>query len=309
MSFFTGNLAPGSGGPTASLLNPQPREFREDDFPALGAHADHSSQGQFAMNGMTNGQSTALHQQQRHQQAQQQNSEQASAAAALAHRQSLLGNMPSPAQNPSRLLSSAATSAMYGSEDALSQKRVSRSSQLCFPVAADTYIQNYANKLSSHQGPSSLSPFAANAPLPPLSSNQRQQSSPLAGHALPNGISQALDGSSNSISASASPAALQRLPQPIMSNLPPQLSQMLLQQHMASQRQAQQSLNSHQAVQIPQTPAQQVLYSPADRFGLLGLLNIIKLSADPDFSLLTLGTDLEKLGLDLASTKYVYLAR
>ncbi|KAK4050177.1 transcriptional regulator [Microbotryomycetes sp. JL221] len=35
--------------------------------------------------------------------------------------------------------------------------------------------------------------------------------------------------------------------------------------------------------QIPQTPAQQVLFSPADRFGLLGLLHVIK-SADPDFS-------------------------
>jgi CCR4-NOT transcription complex subunit 2 len=46
-----------------------------------------------------------------------------------------------------------------------------------------------------------------------------------------------------------------------------------------------------------------VLYSPADRFGLLGLLNIIKVSADPDFGMLTLGTDLEKLGLDLGSTE------
>lgn len=52
---------------------------------------------------------------------------------------------------------------------------------------------------------------------------------------------------------------------------------------------------------MPQNPAQQVLFSPADRFGLLGLLNIIKLSADPDFGMLTLGTDLEKLGLDLGS--------
>jgi len=50
---------------------------------------------------------------------------------------------------------------------------------------------------------------------------------------------------------------------------------------------------------IPQTPAQQVLFSPADRFGLLGLLNLIKMS-DPDTSMLTLGTDLSKLGLDLS---------
>ena len=49
-----------------------------------------------------------------------------------------------------------------------------------------------------------------------------------------------------------------------------------------------------------------MLFSPADRFGLLGLLNIIKLSADPDFGMLTLGTDLEKLGLDLGSSNSLH---
>lgn len=49
---------------------------------------------------------------------------------------------------------------------------------------------------------------------------------------------------------------------------------------------------------MPQTPAQQVLFSPADRFGLLGLLQMIKM-ADPDTSMLVLGQDLAKLGLDL----------
>jgi CCR4-NOT transcription complex subunit 2 len=62
-------------------------------------------------------------------------------------------------------------------------------------------------------------------------------------------------------------------------------------------------LQQQQQAQLPQTPAQQVLYSPADQFGLLGLLNIIKMSADPDFGMLTLGTDLEKLGLDLGSAR------
>lgn len=53
---------------------------------------------------------------------------------------------------------------------------------------------------------------------------------------------------------------------------------------------------------VPQTPAQQVLFSPADRYGLLGLLHIIKTS-DPDTSMLALGTDLTNLGLDLGSTE------
>lgn len=47
-----------------------------------------------------------------------------------------------------------------------------------------------------------------------------------------------------------------------------------------------------------QTPAQQVLFSPADRFGLLGLLHLIK-SADQDVQALQMGSDLSKLGLDL----------
>lgn len=47
-----------------------------------------------------------------------------------------------------------------------------------------------------------------------------------------------------------------------------------------------------------QTPAQQVLHSPADRFGLLGLLSIIKMQ-DPDSAMLSLGTDLQSLGLSM----------
>lgn len=55
---------------------------------------------------------------------------------------------------------------------------------------------------------------------------------------------------------------------------------------------------------IPATPVQQVLHSPADRYGLLGLLNIIK-SSDPDMSMLALGSDLTSLGLDLGATELV----
>lgn len=48
----------------------------------------------------------------------------------------------------------------------------------------------------------------------------------------------------------------------------------------------------------PQTPAQQLLVSPADRWGLLGLLALIK-SADPDIALLSIGADLANLGLNV----------
>jgi CCR4-NOT transcription complex subunit 2 len=49
---------------------------------------------------------------------------------------------------------------------------------------------------------------------------------------------------------------------------------------------------------VPQTPAQQVLMSAADRWGLLGLLAMIK-NADPDQALLSVGTDLGTMGLDM----------
>ncbi|TKY90753.1 hypothetical protein EX895_000751 [Sporisorium graminicola] len=49
---------------------------------------------------------------------------------------------------------------------------------------------------------------------------------------------------------------------------------------------------------MARTPAQQILTSPADRFGLLGLLSLIK-SSDPDLSMLSMGVDLQTFGLNL----------
>ena len=55
---------------------------------------------------------------------------------------------------------------------------------------------------------------------------------------------------------------------------------------------------------IPQTAAQQVLISPADRWGLLGLLAMIK-SNDSDQALLSIGTDLGTMGLDMQQPEWV----
>lgn len=142
------------------------------------------------------------------------------------------------------------------------------------------------------------------------------QHSPNQTNSLLNGISQTLDGTSPLMGQqgqgqqNVSPSIAGRPLPPASqgssgSTLPPQLSNLLLQQHLVSQRQPQnqqQSNLTNSGSPLPQTPAQQVLFSPADRFGLLGLLNIIKMSADPDFSMVTLGGDLEKLGLDLGSS-------
>ncbi|SNX81856.1 related to CDC36 - transcription factor [Melanopsichium pennsylvanicum] len=56
-----------------------------------------------------------------------------------------------------------------------------------------------------------------------------------------------------------------------------------------------------QAGAMAQTPAQQILSSPADRFGLLGLLALIK-STNPDLSMLSMGVDLQTFGLNLNSS-------
>ncbi|KAG9080257.1 hypothetical protein FRC06_006864 [Ceratobasidium sp. 370] len=56
---------------------------------------------------------------------------------------------------------------------------------------------------------------------------------------------------------------------------------------------------------VPMTPAQQVLISAADRWGLLGLLQIIK-GADPDVSLLNVGADLSGMGLDMGMQGHLF---
>lgn len=55
---------------------------------------------------------------------------------------------------------------------------------------------------------------------------------------------------------------------------------------------------------VTQTPVQQVLASPADRWGLLGLLTMIR-SVDPDTAMLGMGTDLSLAGFDLGVQEYV----
>ena len=50
----------------------------------------------------------------------------------------------------------------------------------------------------------------------------------------------------------------------------------------------------------PQTPAQQILMSAADRWGLLGLLEMIKnAGCEPDGGVTSVGTDLGTMGLDV----------
>ncbi|TFL01753.1 hypothetical protein BDV98DRAFT_567476 [Pterulicium gracile] len=64
---------------------------------------------------------------------------------------------------------------------------------------------------------------------------------------------------------------------------------------------------SHPITQHPQTPAQQVLVSAADRWGLLGLLAMIQnASLDVDQGLTSMGTDLGTMGLDMSYSGNLY---
>jgi CCR4-NOT transcription complex subunit 2 len=76
----------------------------------------------------------------------------------------------------------------------------------------------------------------------------------------------------------------------------------------ASHFQEQQTLRSlaggNNGTIVTQTPVQQVLSSAADRWGLLGLLTMIR-SVDPDTAMLGMGTDLSSAGFDLGVQEYV----
>lgn len=61
--------------------------------------------------------------------------------------------------------------------------------------------------------------------------------------------------------------------------------------------------NVANSLQHPLTPAQQVLVSAADRWGLLALLAMIKnAGAEVDQGLSSVGTDLGTMGLDMSYT-------
>ena len=60
------------------------------------------------------------------------------------------------------------------------------------------------------------------------------------------------------------------------------------------------TLQPNPPLQHPQTPAQQVLISAADRWGLLALIALMRnANSEPDHGLSSMGTDLGTMGLDM----------
>ena len=66
------------------------------------------------------------------------------------------------------------------------------------------------------------------------------------------------------------------------------------------------TLQSNPSPQHPQTPAQQVLISAADRWGLLALIALMRnANSEPDHGLSSMGTDLGTMGLDMSYPGWV----
>ena len=267
-----GSLSPAGTLPTvaSALMGLPPRDFSSDDFPALGGFAAaHHDIGMGLPSNLasTNGSPAPPR---------STSSEQASAAAALQHQQAalqhranLLGSMNG---NPVRYIP------FHDDEDSNSTLELIATLRQTFglkqaptnpqwtssPTLANPTLSTQLDTLHLSNG--GIGPTMDQQPSPSLLSTTTTTTGPP-------GVARAIGGTTSAAPTSPLP------PNATISNPPPTGT-------------------------IPQTPAQQVLFSPADRYGLLGLLHIIKTS-DPDLSMLALGSDLTSLGLDLGATECV----
>ncbi|GAA5851715.1 hypothetical protein JCM5353_002065 [Sporobolomyces roseus] len=297
-----GPLPPGM--PASALLSGQSqREFSQDDFPALGGYPSQQSQSQATttgdlpsltsgVNGMSlTGRTAAVA-------AAGQGQEQASALAALAaqqqHRASLLGAMNGGSAQ--RQASSAGLGGVGTGGAGGGPSQTEKNSQQPWAASPSPAPSSFPSSLLSNGTPAPAS--AASSPLPPApSAGSDQLRSPSIGSAGGGGgaaaallaqVAQQSQNQNQSIGGgtprSVSSVASNALPPPPNSNT---------------------TQAAPGTGQVPQTPVQQVLFSPADRFGLIGLLHIIK-SANTDQGMLALGNDLTNLGLDLGAPDNLY---
>ncbi|GJE97656.1 NOT2 family protein [Phanerochaete sordida] len=255
------------------------RDFTADDFPALGGTAQASQHQPPAANSEShppglNG-------------FQQQNTEQ--------HRQSLLGSLAGNGQQQPGVLN-------------LGQARSPVNFQ------SETEKRNYALKLNNQSNLTWTSPNAnpsqqqANAFLPSQNGtrpNHAQSTQQPSGQPQQQQHIPAPPGVPPPASFSQQPQA----PQQPQAQTPgvPQHTPYIGNGTVAGDTPIHPSQSSVQVsgTAVPQTPAQQVLMSPADRWGLLGLLAMIK-SADLDINLLSVGTDLGTMGLDMQAPGSLY---
>lgn len=251
----------GTGGVTSALRVGAPlRNFNQDDFPALNQSG--STDGRTGEDGFPHGVA-----------------EQVSAAAALQHqhqqreqhRQSLLGSVVGGGGARTDASSLSAARGGFGEPD-----------------------RNYATKLGA--GP----------PGPGLGVQQQTWAPPGSLFGGNNGVAGGGGGGAaaapnqlNGLQRSSSPSSA-RSPLSSVRNAAGNMGASSPLTDNASTRgdSIQSGAGLGQMGAMAQTPAQQILTSPADRFGLLGLLALIK-SSDPDLSMLSMGVDLQTFGLNL----------
>ncbi|EMD39642.1 hypothetical protein CERSUDRAFT_71526 [Gelatoporia subvermispora B] len=273
----------GVGAAGSNLL----RDFTADDFPALGGQT-HTQQAQQGVDGHPPG----LNGFQQH--ADQQ------------HRQQLLGTLTGNVQ----------TAQSGQQQPGLLNLAQTRNVQGGFASETDKQ-RNYALKLNQTQNNHTATPVAWSSPN---ANPGAQQANAFQQGNLPNGAHQNHGQNLQQAQPQQQQAQVQHLNAPPGVPSPATFNQQQTQG--AALAGAQQtpylgngtaagdtaqhpSQGPGHASAVPQTPAQQVLMSPADRWGLLGLLALIK-SADPDQNLLSIGTDLGTMGLDMQTPGSLY---
>ncbi|KAH8086001.1 hypothetical protein BXZ70DRAFT_956790 [Cristinia sonorae] len=253
----------------------QQRDFTPDDFPALGGQTPASQQPP-----PTDGHPPGLNG------FQSSNDQQ--------HRQTLLGSLAGGQQQPGLLNLGRAGGSLAGFQ-------------------SDAEKRNYAMKLNQ----TNMGAFASNGTHLP-SSQQQQPPTAQAQHlGAPPGVpppapfSQAPSQQTQAPQPPTQgvqppPVAQQQQPPVTPGGIPTQHTPYVGNGTVAGDTALHPSQASAQpASAVPQTPAQQVLMSPADKWGLLGLLALIK-SPDLDTSLLSVGTDLGTMGLDMQNPGSLY---
>ncbi|SCV73952.1 BQ2448_6382 [Microbotryum intermedium] len=316
----TANASLGSASAIGqSLTNGLPREFSADDFPALGGMSSSSNNPAGAHNSNTSSSGNpaaagqvstgsydptaatsslanglnGLSLLSNRNVSSSGPSEQASAAAALQHQQQHRANLLG-AMNSGR----SASSQVEADKRSFGLKQQGGTPQQQQPWAASAQFANgggaAASSLppnpsdgapSSLRSPSMLSSTTASSALPPPPGVSSSLLSSAATHR----------GAIGSAGGNTTGLASAPLPPPAASSVSTTTN--------ASTAGA--AAGGVAGSQVPQTPAQQILFSPADRYGLLGLLHIIKTS-DPDLNMLALGNDLTTLGLDLSASDNLF---
>ncbi|KAG7444130.1 uncharacterized protein BT62DRAFT_971420 [Guyanagaster necrorhizus] len=279
----TGSLGTATGVNSAS----QPRDFTPDDFPALGGQTQ--NQGQ---NPTSQSQNQS---QENHSHPPGLNGFQHSDHAHQQHRQNLLGALS--AQTPGMInLAPTQTRNVHPGFQTDTEKQQRNN----FALKLNQASLPAWNSPNINPGPSAQTQLGTGSFANPPPTGSSQQNG-----AHQNSSTNALNGPPG-VPPPTTNSFAQQQQQPSTAPPPYTSNGMAVESHPNTNTNSNPISSSH-GLQHPQTPAQQVLVSAADRWGLLGLLLSIKNAGqDPDQGLSVVGTDLGTMGLDMGYTGNLY---